>query len=408
MGRLTLGLAFTFCLAGCNDATHRSGDLPDEGMFYPPADLAMNGPIPDGSAPFDPDAACAVAVQEAKVEVLPVDIIWVIDNSKSMQPAVDQVMAGMNDFATLIANSNLDYRIILVSLRTKTNPVTSVDGKTRYGLCIPPPLSGDANCGNGPRFFHSSVDIRSSQPLEQFLGSLGQTMGYQPGDLRGGEPWAAQLRPGATKTIVVVSDDNSRLSAADFETFAGGTNPNDGTLTLPPGILDASWKGIFAGYSFDGIYGWGSANDPSVMCTYQDGSSPASSGPTYTSLVQKTNGVRAQICDGAAAWKPFFSSVAQGVTSTTKLSCSLALPTPQQGMLDPTKVNVGIVAQNGTVGLFKVADANACKQGGWYYDNDANPTQVILCPASCDEAQTLVGKGGGKIEVQFGCATIIG
>src|SRR5438445_334285 len=110
----------------------------------------------------------------------------------------------------------------------------------RQSACIPTPRAaagfvtasprgsaknGDAACGDGPRFFQSSIDIKSTQPLEQFLGTLGQTTGYQPTDVRGGEPWSQELRQAATKTVVVVSDDNSRLSANDFETFAGGPNP---------------------------------------------------------------------------------------------------------------------------------------------------------------------------------------
>src|SRR5262249_38031668 len=147
-------------------------------------------------------------------------------------------------------------------------------GSTRYPICIPPPLSGDNACGDGMRFFHSTVDIRSTQPLEQLLGTLGQTAGYTASDARGGPPWANHLRPQASKTIVVVTDDNARLSATDFETFPGGKNPFN-SLTLPPGILDPSWTGLFDGYLFSGIYGWGNAADPSVRCTYPDQSMPA-------------------------------------------------------------------------------------------------------------------------------------
>src|SRR5207302_1020330 len=120
--------------------------------------------------------------------------------------------------------------------RGAQSPV-SIGGSNRYPVCIPPPLAGDASCGDGVRFFQSSIDIRSTQPLEQFLGTLGQTAGYTMMDAKGGEAWAMHLRPQATKTIVVVSDDNARLSATQFETFPGGKNPYN-SLTLPPGILD--------------------------------------------------------------------------------------------------------------------------------------------------------------------------
>jgi hypothetical protein len=356
---------------------------------------------------LDPDSACAIATEQATVEFLPVDIIWMVDNSVSMQPAVDELTTGLNAFAQLIASKNLDYKVIMLSLRSKTNPVT-IAGSARYAVCIPPPLAGDSNCSNGPRFFQSSIDVRSTQPLEQFLGTLGQTDGYQAGQPRGGDPWKDELRANATRTIVVVSDDNSRLVPQDFEHFAGGKNPFN-SLTLPAGILDPVWNGLFDGYVFDALYGWGSDTDPTVKCQYPGGTTPPSSGPTYTELVQKTGGVRAQICAGASAWGPFFDSVAQAVQQGAKLSCELGLPTPSKGTLDPGKVNVEFSTQNGTTTLVKVASAAACDaSGGWYYDDEQAPTKVLLCPTSCDAAEQA-GKTAGGVQVQilFGCTTIV-
>ncbi len=359
--------------------------------------------------PLNADAACAATASEATAEKLPVDIIWMVDNSSSMAPAVTAVTAGLNAFVNLIAAKNLDYKVIMLSIRNKTSPIM-VSGGTRYPICIPQPLAGDANCGNGPRFFQSSIDILSTQPLEQFLGTLGQTAGYKLGQTRGGEPWQQELRPNATKTIVVVTDDNARLSATDFETFAGGANPENLNLTLPPGILHPSWNGLFDGYIFGGIYGWGNANDPSVICTFPDGSpKPASSGPTYTTLVQKTNGVRAKICDGNAAWQPFFDAVAQSVVSSAKLNCELAIPEPPSGSLDPTLINVALVSGAQSTTVPRVDGLAACTpDGGWYYDDPVMPQKVILCKSSCDAAQAAVSlENPGKIEVLFGCETII-
>jgi hypothetical protein len=381
------------------DASPPDADPGDDGGLDLP-DAGDDGPV------VTPDSACATSVQEAATTQLPVDIVWMVDNSASMQPAIAQVTAGLNDFAALIDSKGLDYRVIMLALRSKTSPVM-IDGSNRYPVCIQQPLAGDDNCGNGPRFFQSSIDIRSLQPLEQFLGTLAQTDGYQFGQEKGGEPWAQELRPEATKSIVVVTDDNARLDAADFETFPGGQNPHN-SLTLPPGILDPSWNGLFTGYVFSGIYGWGSVNDPDVICSYPDGTKPPASGKTYTTLVNKTGGVRAKLCDEAAAWGPFFDAVADAVVETSKLACEIAIPDPGSEELDPAAVNVQIVADDVPTVLVKVAGAAACgPSGGWYYDDDAAPTKVLLCPASCDLAQSTVGLGKtGRIEVLFGCATI--
>jgi hypothetical protein len=387
--------------AGNADAANEIGSSSGGGF----GDAGLDVSSPDDAA-LEPDAACVTASESAELEYLPVDIIWMVDNSVSMKPAIDQVTQGLNAFAQLIDGKNLDYKVIMLSLRSPTNPVT-IGGGTRYAVCVPPPLAGDTNCGNSARFFQSSVDIRSTQPLEQFLGTLAQTNGYVLGQERGGEPWKDELRPSATRTIVVVTDDNSRLSATEFEHFAGGKNPFN-SLTLPPGILETYWNGLFSGYVFSGIYGWGSDTDPSVKCSYPGGSQPPASGFTYTHLVQKTGGVRAQLCAGSAAWGPFFDSVAQAVAKASKLTCTLALPTPSQGTLDPKKVNVQVVAASGVTTLHKVSNAAACDQsGGWYYDDEASPTQVLLCPVSCDAAGQAGASGQVDIEVFFGCETIV-
>ncbi|AUX47031.1 uncharacterized protein SOCE26_085420 [Sorangium cellulosum] len=363
-----------------------------------------------GDGAFDPDSACATALAEARTEQLPVDIVWMVDNSPSMEPAVAEVKQGLNDFAARIAASALDYRVIMLSYRSKTSPVT-VGGDDLYPVCIPPPLAGDGSCGNGERFFHSSVNIRSTQPLEQLLGTLGQTAGYREGDARGGEPWREQLRPEATKTLVLVTDDNSRLTADQFERFAGGRTPGSSStsLMLPPGILDPHWNGLFEGYVFSAIYGWGLESDPEVTCVYSDGSTPPSPGPTYTELVARTDGVRARVCDGHAAWEPFFAAVAQAVVRSSRLSCELDIPEPSGGAtLDPDAVNVRIADSGAEEVLFRVDGAEGCgPDGGWYYDDPARPEHVVLCQASCDRAQAVVGPGkAGRIEVLFGCTTI--
>jgi hypothetical protein len=356
-----------------------------------------------------PDAACTAAGVMAAVERLPVDIIWMVDNSASMAPAIEQVIAGLNRFAQLVDARGLDYRVVMLSLRNRERAVT-VMGAARYAVCIPRPLAGDDACGNGARFFHANVDVRSTQPLEQFLGTLGQTRGYTTADPRGGEAWRPFLRANATKTLVVVTDDQSRLSADDFERFRGGTNPNSSTFSLPPGVLDPSWAGLFVGYTFAGIYGWGSDTDPGARCTYMNGIQPPSPGPVYTTLVGRTNGVRARICDGASAWMPFFESVTSAVVRASRIACEVAMPAPPAGqVLDVARINVAITGPSGLQRIGKVRDPSACgPSGGWHYDNDVRPTRVVLCPVSCERAQAEVRGGGAGIQVLFGCQTIPG
>jgi len=68
-------------------------------------------------------------------------------------------------------------------------------------------------------------------------------------------------------------------------------------------------------------------------------------------------------------------------------------------------VNVSFTPGGGseqTIG--KVDDEASCGAGGgWYYDNNADPQTIILCPASCDTVQL---DDAGKIEVVLGCTTV--
>ncbi len=374
-------------------------------------------------AQLDPDASCATATAGAMLDVDPVDIIFMVDNSTSMEPAIREVEAGLNDFADRISGSGLDYRVIMLSERG----TTSGDG---IRVCIPPPLAGDSSCGDGERFFHVSVDVRSTQQVEQFLGTLAQSSGYSEGESRGSRPWRSFLRDDATKTIVVVTDDDSRtcafphdgvtecdagdpeLTLTSLEDFPGGGNPFSG-LEIGPGILTSTYGALFEGYTFNAIYGWGSETDPSVMCDSGTLGFPSKPGRTYTELVERTGGVRAQICDQAdsAAWDAFLDEVADTVASTARIACTLPLPEPPDGMmLNPSRVNVFLRSGGASDVIPKVSagEPSCGPTGGWYYDDDENPTEVRLCPATCDLAQrALMETGDASVDVQFGCATII-
>ncbi len=385
---------------------------------------------PRDAGTLDPDAACAAATVTAQIERLPVDIIWMVDNSVSMQPAIDEVTAGLNAFAGLIEARDLDYRVIMLSLRGEG--AGTYGGSARYQVCIPEPLAGPGCADRAPVFHQVEIDVRSTQPLEQFLGSLGQTAGYVSTDDRGSAPWLDLLRPEATKTIVVVTDDNARMvvrsagggfepgpssgrgtmdpvATADwFETSTDastGSNPFN-RRSLPEGILDPRWGGLFDGYVFSALYGWGSETDPGVECTYPGGGTPPASGLTYTELVARTGGVRAQICDGAAAWGPFFDAVATAVERASRIDCSIPIPDPPDGMFfSRDQINVFITEGEMSSRLGKVPGGGDCDaRGGWYYDDEAAPTTVELCPATCDSVQPEARITHG-VAIQFGCQT---
>jgi hypothetical protein len=92
---------------------------------------------------------------------------------------------------------------------------------------------------------------------------------------------------------------------------------------------------------------------------------------------------------------------------STQLECDWVIPEPPEGeTFDREQVNVdfgadGIATQ--TIGAVPSEADCALYQGGWYYDDPANPTQIHACPTTCDVIKSSIG---ARIDIKFGCATI--
>jgi hypothetical protein len=88
------------------------------------------------------------------------------------------------------------------------------------------------------------------------------------------------------------------------------------------------------------------------------------------------------------------------------VGCQYLIPAPAPpAVIDYNKVNVQYTPGNGPPqALTNVANAAACPPaGGWYYDDNAAPTEILLCPASCT---TVSADPAAKVQVLLGCATM--
>ena len=63
-------------------------------------------------------AACAGTEVAASFVQLPTDIIWVVDQSGSMNQETQYVQAKINSFASLISASNIDYHVVMMAAPT--------------------------------------------------------------------------------------------------------------------------------------------------------------------------------------------------------------------------------------------------------------------------------------------------
>jgi hypothetical protein len=84
--------------------------------------------------------------------------------------------------------------------------------------------------------------------------------------------------------------------------------------------------------------------------------------------------------------------------------CQFELPEPPSGLtLDPDLVNVQYRPPGGSAQVIpNVENASVCDTlGGWYYDNNEDPSMIFVCQEVCSMF------GGAIVDVVLGCETIV-
>lgn len=127
------------------------------------------------------------------------------------------------------------------------------------------------------------------------------------------------------------------------------------------------------------------------------------------------------VAGGSQAFIAALNNIRQAVAVTTRtvittpmvisspLPCQWKIPPVQAPQVfDPNKVNVQFTPPGGAVRQFghvqSIGDCGRVNGDAWYYDDNANPTQVLVCPQTCDG--TLKQSAGAQVEVLLGCDTI--
>jgi hypothetical protein len=88
------------------------------------------------------------------------------------------------------------------------------------------------------------------------------------------------------------------------------------------------------------------------------------------------------------------------------LGCEYVIPEQKQSEadFDPKKVNVHYASGDSEqVELAQAKDEADCADSeGWYYDDPATPSKIILCPVSCTAVDS---DHAAKVSLTFGCPT---
>src|SRR5205809_1095005 len=120
--RYLVVLALSVMGAGCGGNTKVRPDLaetaePPDMTFLFSDDIGSIDPgVVEDLRKERSDAACAMASAHATLVRMPVDLIFIIDNSGSMSDEIHGVETNINtNFVDIIKKSGLDYRVIMLT-----------------------------------------------------------------------------------------------------------------------------------------------------------------------------------------------------------------------------------------------------------------------------------------------------
>lgn len=136
-------------------------------------------------------ALCTVALDARAADI---DVVVALDNSGSMTLEAGMLEAQVNSFVSLLSGSGHDVHLIAIS----------ADASDSEGLCAPTPL-GSGSCPadeNLPGYRHVVQTVGSTDALQRIVDTY--------------PSYSGSLRPGSSRHILVVSDDNSDVSASAF------------------------------------------------------------------------------------------------------------------------------------------------------------------------------------------------
>ena len=310
-----------------------------------------------GNVPLD--AACAT--ESAKAQQQPLDMYIMLDQSGSMQQQSKwtNVTGALKSFFTQPTAAGIGV------------------GLQYFGL----DNGGGSSC-NAADYAKPEIEIAVLPAAATTLST--SLSGHGPGTdtptfpaLQGAVDHAkvwASAHPGHVTIVVLATDGNPSSSCDDnladinnIASVAAAGNPKIPTFVIGVGNSLTALNGIAAAGGTTQAF----IVDPTT-------------GNTTTQFLAALNKIRG-----------------------TVLGCTYQIPVPKNGgTLDYGTVNVVYTPSGGNpVTIPKVADKASCPATGdaWYYDNNAAPTQILLCDSSC---KVIGADANASVSVVVGCSTV--
>lgn len=337
--------------SGLNQGSGGSGTSATGGSLNLGGGTSTGGTASGGSSTINPDAACATETAGGQLSPLAMDVLLDRSSSMGQNNKWTDAKQGLSDFVDDPATAG-----IKIAFGFFPNPNADCDGTGYTTPLVPMGLLP----GNG-------ASIKNAMNTAQ-LTHLGTPIQGALNGLRLFTANYSQQHPAETTIGVLITDGQPNGCSSDSSVLTGIVAQAFGST--PPNRMYM--------VGMDG-----------ADFTLLDRLAVAGGTQKAFNISQ----------GGAQAFVQALKSIAGSA-----LPCDLAVPTSQTGTVDPKKINVDYTNGSGaTQELGQVTDAAQCVPNAWYYDNNQNPTRIILCPDTCTAVRA---QASGKIQIVLGCQTI--
>lgn len=298
------------------------------------------------------DDSCERISAAAQVRSSPLDLVLAIDTSGSMNEEIGLVQQNLDAFLSLLHQSGVDMKLIVLAERQ-----------------VAPPVAVDPGDG---QFLSLDVGVASQNALDVLVDSY--------------PDYAPHLRPGVPTHYLVITDDDVRevpnyVPQRSVEEFVADMTQRLGqdfvyhSVASPPDLPEAC------------VGSHGEAASPAIQ---------------HARLSEVTGGTWQNIC--AEDWGPLFENLAQSLLVTVPLSCQFELPPPPESasyIASEVDLQLGILNDPQIYTVPGVDGAAACSDtGGWYFDDPEAPSSIHLCDSTCN----FVGSAAlPALEISLNC-----
>lgn len=374
-----LGLLLALSITGCTEESRmrsRDGSIGSLDGSLPPSD---GGPLPDRVIP-DAGFGEVCEIATAYADPLPATLMFQVDTSRSMNCGASDRTCAAADPTPAPGDSRWDvFRMRLIEA------LAALPDSTRAGLMHFPRPGGSCPAD------HAAVAIA---PLSSSRTPIGTALsGLTPDGI--GTP----THDAAEKALAILRADTGEQPALVLATDGAATmcfgcygcdDQRGDNEAMVARIAAAAAAGIPT-YVI-GVPGSQSFREILSRMASAGGTARAGcsdTGPLYCHYDLTDPGL-----DFAMGLRDALAAIGEAV-----ISCEYEIPENPDGAFDESRVNVVIVEDDGREDTIPRDTGRA---NGWDYSDDR--TRIILHGAACDRAEAL---RGGRIDVQFGCPTIL-